>query len=64
MVSGILTSPGSSAYAPLTTWAQRNTIGFVTGANTALYFENKTSGAGCTPTAANWAYRLTAQRGW
>jgi len=40
------------------------TISFTTGATNSLFIANKTTGAGGSGTLANWAYRVTAQRGW
>ena len=41
----------------------KNVIGYTTGSSTAWFAINKTTGAIFTPTSANWAYRLTANRG-
>lgn len=42
----------------------RNTVGFTSGSSSAFFLQNKTTGASVALTAANWAYKLTAYRGW
>lgn len=61
--AGFLTANGVTV-GPHTIQATENTVGFTTGSNTAFYGSNATTGANITLTAANWAYRIVAKRGW
>ncbi len=42
----------------------RNTVWFTTGTISSIAIYSKNTGAGASPTAARWAYRLTARRPW
>ena len=42
----------------------RNTCGFIGNTTNSFWIQNKTTGAFSAPTAANWAYCMTARRGW
>lgn len=44
--------------------ASHKTISFTTANVVAIYLQNASTGANVAPSAANWAYRLFAQRGW
>ncbi len=58
------TAPASGIFYPMPLGSTRNTVWFTTGASQAFALLNKTTGTGVAPTAANWAYRLTARRPW
>lgn len=58
-------APGPSTYTPLTPWATAKTCGFTTGSSaTTASLIHKSTGVQTNITLANWAYRMTAQRGW
>lgn len=58
------TSYTASAYVPFTTVKTAKTCGFTCGQAVAFAAVNKGSGNYGTLTSANWAYRMTAYRGW
>lgn len=45
-------------------WVNRTSVGFTTGATTAFAGTTKNTLGGLGPTAANWKYKFTADRGW
>ena len=49
---------------PFSIITRRTTTVFTTGAVAAFQMTNQSSGGVQTLTAANWAYRVTASRGW
>lgn len=54
----------ASNYQPASTWKTYKTCGFTTGANSSFSAYIKNTGGYFNMTAANWAYRMTAHRGW
>jgi hypothetical protein len=64
VLTNIGVSPSSGVTSPIPVAYQRNTCWFTTGVNGAFNIVNATTGAGLAPTAANWAYRMTARRRW
>ncbi len=64
VVRGVVGLSGGT-YLSIPTYATRNTCGFTTGATAqAITVLQKTNGVAEVLTAAKWAYRMTAQRGW
>lgn len=64
ITANALISPASGQSAPLPLNYARTRCWFTSGANAAFNFINSGTGTVLIPTAANWAYRMTAQRRW
>lgn len=62
-VYGFMGANGSYAL-PITPNYTSKTVGFGTANGTALMIQAKTAGTNTTPTAANWKYGFTVNRGW
>lgn len=65
VVTNVSAMTNAGVYMALNTFATAKTLGFTTGANAwAILVINKGTGAASGIVSANWAYRMTAQRGW
>lgn len=59
-----LLNHASGITSELTTFKTMNNVGFVSGASVAVAVAQRPSGPFIQVTAANWAYKITANRGW